>query len=213
MIVFSNWQIQAEQPILAMQYDNNTRVLAVSGNLPEGWTWEMLVSAGSALDIISLMPAEDGVSAVLTAENLALAGYYALQLRGRCGGQLRHTNVIRVLVPESLSGDAVWPVLPTEFSQAEQRIAEYNAHPPVPGADGFWMLWDIALHQYAQSPFPLPGDGGGFPYQLGSSLKIVGGTTLEVNTADQAEADNTLPISSAAVHTTVGNIDALLQTI
>lgn len=37
--------------------------------------------------------------------------------------------------------------------------------------------------------------------------------TLEVNTANTVEADNTLPITAAAVHTTVGNIDALLQTI
>ena len=204
MIIFSNWQIQVEQPILAMQYDNNTRILAVTGDLPEGWTWEMLVSVGTALDIISLSPDENGISAILTSENLALAGYYALQLRGRYLDQIRHTNVIRVLISESLSGDAVWPVLPTEFSQAEQRIAEYNAHPPVPGTDGFWMLWDITLHKYVKSPFPLPSGGGNFPYQLGKTLKVDGINTLEVNTADKAEADNPLPITSAAVFATIG---------
>ena len=36
---------------------------------------------------------------------------------------------------------------------------------------------------------------------------------LKVNTADVAEQDNTLPITSAAVHVEIGNIDALLQTI
>lgn len=36
---------------------------------------------------------------------------------------------------------------------------------------------------------------------------------LSVNTANTAEADNTLPITSAAVHTTVGNIEILLGTI
>ena len=36
---------------------------------------------------------------------------------------------------------------------------------------------------------------------------------LKVNTANDAEADNTLPITSAAVHVVVGNIDALLDLI
>ena len=36
---------------------------------------------------------------------------------------------------------------------------------------------------------------------------------LCVNTAEDVEADNTLPITSAAVHTTVGNIEAILKTI
>lgn len=36
---------------------------------------------------------------------------------------------------------------------------------------------------------------------------------LSVNTANSAEADNTLPITSAAVATQVGNIEILLKTI
>lgn len=36
---------------------------------------------------------------------------------------------------------------------------------------------------------------------------------LSVNTADEPEADNTLPITAAAVHNTVGNIEILLGTI
>lgn len=36
---------------------------------------------------------------------------------------------------------------------------------------------------------------------------------LSVNTAEDVEQDNTLPITSAAVHTTVGNIEVLLATI
>lgn len=57
------------------------------------------------------------------------------------------------------------------------------------------------------------GGGGGFPYKIGNGLKVTGGDTLEVNTADDVEQDNTLPITSAAVYTTVGNIEALLSTI
>lgn len=46
----------------------------------------------------------------------------------------------------------------------------------------------------------------------GETLVITNGV-LSVNRAHSAEADNTLPITSAAVHTEIGNIDALLKTI
>ena len=214
MIQFDNWRIWSDQKILAPQFDHMTCLLAVAGDLPAGWTWEMLVSAGEDLDILPLSPDDTGgVSALLTAEHLSRCGVYTLQLRGRRGEEVRHSNPLPILVPESLSGDKHWPALPTEFSQAESRIAAYNAHPPVPGPGGYWRLWNVETGAYEDSDLPLPGGGGGFPYQLGSSLKITGVNTLEVNTADAPEADNTLPITAAAVHTTVGNIDALLQTI
>ena len=121
----------------------------------------MLVSVGDALDVISMSEVPGGLEAVLTAETLALSGYYAMQLKAVQGDVVRHTNVIRVPVQNSLSGDAQWPTLPTEFSQAEQRIAEYNAHPPVPGPNGYWMLWDVDLDKYVESDIPLPEGGSG----------------------------------------------------
>lgn len=57
------------------------------------------------------------------------------------------------------------------------------------------------------------GGGGGMNYQIGHGLKVTGVNTLEVDTAEEAEQDNTLPITSAAVYTTVGNIEILLETI
>lgn len=54
---------------------------------------------------------------------------------------------------------------------------------------------------------------GGVPYKIGHGLKVTGGSTLEVDTADAVEQDNTLPVTAAAVHTEIGNIDALLRTI
>lgn len=58
------------------------------------------------------------------------------------------------------------------------------------------------------------GTGGGPSYKIGSGLLLDPQTnTLSVNVADEAEPNNTLPITSAAVHTTVGNIEILLGTI
>ena len=148
MIQFQDWTIQAQGQVLARQYDNLTRELRIEGDMPQGWDWDLLVQAGELLDVIRLTPDGNSLSVILTAEMLALSGFYLLQLRGTQGEKVRHTNAIRVFVPESLSGDAQWPELPTEFSQAEADIRSLNAHPPIPGEDGFWLLWDLEAERY-----------------------------------------------------------------
>lgn len=56
--------------------------------------------------------------------------------------------------------------------------------------------------------------GGGGGYTIGPGLKLDAETnTLSVDTADAVEKDNTKPVTSAAVYTEVGNINALLATI
>lgn len=58
------------------------------------------------------------------------------------------------------------------------------------------------------------GGGGGGGYIIGDGLKLdAESNTLAVDTADAVEQDNTRPITSAAVYTEVGNINALLATI
>lgn len=57
-------------------------------------------------------------------------------------------------------------------------------------------------------------DGAGASYNIGNGLKYDDLTnTLSVNTTTEVQQDNTLPITSAAVYTEVGNINVLLQTI
>lgn len=67
--------------------------------------------------------------------------------------------------------------------------------------------WDVNTQSY----YPIAGKGI-LPYTLGSTLKVEN-NTLNVNTASEVEEDNTLPITSAAVYTEVGNINALLETV
>ena len=54
--------------------------------------------------------------------------------------------------------------------------------------------------------------GGGVYFETDETLTLKDGI-LSVNTADVVEEDNTLPVTSAAVYETVGNINALLATI
>ena len=58
------------------------------------------------------------------------------------------------------------------------------------------------------------GGSGGGGYTIGDGLKLDPDTnTLSVDTAEKVEKDNTRPVTSAAVYTEVGNINALLATI
>jgi hypothetical protein len=58
----------------------------------------------------------------------------------------------------------------------------------------------------------VPGSGGNVDFQVDETLILKDGI-LSVNTTNDMEKDNTLPITSAGVYTTVGNIEALLKTI
>ena len=49
--------------------------------------------------------------------------------------------------------------------------------------------------------------------RVGENLKISADGVLSVDTATSVEEDNTRPVTSAAVQTTVGNIEILLKTI
>lgn len=214
---FAEWAISPRQGIVGRQYDNLSHSLVVEGELPSGYTWDMLVEAKGKYNIIPLSATATGATASLTADQLAFGNtYYAFQLRGTNGEIIHHTNAVQVYVPDTIVGPGTWPVLPTEFSEAEANIKELNAHPPVPGANGFWLLWDLETHEYVQSDLPLPnvGEGGGLAiYSLDDTLNLSPEGRLSVNTANDAQQDNTLPITSAAVFAEIGNIDALLATI
>lgn len=213
---FSSWHIEASEGILGRQYDNLAHQIVVVGSLPEGYSWDMLVECRGNYNIIPLTVNATGASATLTADQLALTGYYDFQLRGMQDGVIHHTNSTQVFIPDTIVGPGTWPVLPTEFSQAEAAIKELNAHPPIPGVTGYWMLWDLDTGEYVTSDIPLPQVGEGGVLRINSldeTLNLSQEGKLSVNTAKDAEQDNTLPITSAAVYTELGNIDALLATI
>lgn len=155
---FSQWLISPRQGVVGRQYDNLSHSLVVEGELPSGYTWDMLVEAKGKYNIIPLSATATGATASLTADQLAFGDtYYAFQLRGTSGEIIHHTNAVQVYVPDTIVGPGTWPVLPTEFSKAEANIKELNAHPPVPGENGYWMLWDLDTHSYVQSQLVVPG--------------------------------------------------------
>ena len=157
MIYFKDWEISHDGSILARQCDHLSRVLLVRG-VPQGYDWEIRIRKGKWYEAIPLSPMEGDVGCVLTEKHLALWGWYSLQLVGTLradGVTVQHSNVISVFVEESLT-DGDWPVSPGEFTRLESNVREMNDHPPIPGENGFWMLWELDSHSYKESAFPLP---------------------------------------------------------
>ena len=201
MIYFDDWLLMMDAgPVIARQYDNLTRRLEILGQFPEGWDWTLLVQADKHLDIIALAPMEGGMGVDLTAEMLALSGYYTVQLKGVQGELVRHTNQVRIFIPDSLSGDANWPEIPSEFSQAEARIRELNEHPPYPGDAGYWMVWDLETDTYIQSPLPLPPVAEGPP---GKAATITVGETITGDPDTPAKVENTGTENAAVLRFTI----------
>lgn len=160
MIIFNDWNISLADTLIARQYDNKTRELYVTGDMPEGWIWTILVSAKGHLDILSLSKDNNGYSVLLTAQMLAYAGNYTIQLKGTKGDLVRHTNKIIVMIPPSLSGDANWPTIPSEFTQIEENIYSAASLYPKIGENGNWQTWNAIEKAWIDTGIKAQGEKG-----------------------------------------------------
>ena len=146
---------------------------------------------------------------------------FDVTLFGKRGTQEVPTNVVALQLEKS---NTLWEQDAPEPQQSWMaKIIDLNNHPPIPGNNGYWLIWDTDRGAYVESDLPLPEvpSGGGSWSQIsdkpfntidGSTLVNRSGT-LCVNTTDDAEQDNTRPITSSGVHVICGNINALLQAI
>ena len=74
-----------------------------------------------------------------------------------------------------------------------------------------WVAGDFT-NGYGESLHTVAEQAKSGGYEIGSGLAVKDGVLL-VDVADNAEKDNTRPITAAAVYTQIGNINALLETI
>ena len=146
---------------------------------------------------------------------------FDVTLFGKGGSQEVPTNVVSLRLEKS---NTLWEQdAPEPQPSWLAKVIDLNNHPPVPGNNGYWMLWDTDRGAYIESDLPLPevSSGGGSWSQIsGKPFNTIDGNTLVnrsgtlcVNTTDDAEQDNTRPITSSGVHVICGNINALLQAI
>lgn len=146
---------------------------------------------------------------------------FDVTLFGKSGNQEVPTNVVALQLEKS---NTLWEQdAPEPQPSWLAKIIDLNNHPPIPGENGYWLIWDTDRGAYVESDLPLPevSSGGGSWSQIsGKPFDTIDGNTLVnrsgalcVNTTDDAEQDNTRPITSSGVHVICGNINALLQAI
>ena len=116
-LTLSDWILKLDA-FEAMQYDDKSIELQISGDIPDGYTWHLLYQHGEYLDVILMENTGGILTYTLTAENLAFSGIYRLQLQGISGDVIRHSSIALITLPGSISGDTQWPELPTAFAQA-----------------------------------------------------------------------------------------------
>lgn len=163
MLSMTNWYICTPPKFcLGFEGDNEVVALEISTDLTDEWDLKVDVEKDGQKNIIQLQHIGQVYFALLTSSMLADDGQYLMQVRGTLGEQVQHSNIFYATVHDSINAvDAFPPPLPSEFEQMEERITELNQHPPRPGQDGFWEIWNPYSGRYEPSDIPLPAGGGG----------------------------------------------------
>ena len=79
---------------------------------------------------------------------------FDVTLFGKNGNQEVPTNVVSLRLEKS---NTLWEKdAPEPQPSWLTKIIDLNNHPPVPGENGYWLLWDTDSGAYAESELPLP---------------------------------------------------------
>lgn len=123
--------------------------------------------------------------------------------------------------------ELVLPTVWADFGEIKESAAPQNEpHLPTPelweqelSKKGDGLYYDGVNLSLMSGNKPLStvqvvggGGDGGPVYDFGHGLKLTG-RTVSVDAVDDFKGDNTLPMTAAGVYATVGNIEALLNTI
>ena len=159
---------------LGYQGDNLVNTIQVTVDKDSTWNYKLDMYKGKSKCFDSvLMTREGNVCTVqLTNEILSYGGRYIFQLRGYTDTQTYHSDIFESWVNTSIEyqydckqGDCECDCkLPTEFYQVEDNVTEINNHPPYPGDNNKWMIWDVDRHEYVESDIEVVGGSGGTLY-------------------------------------------------
>lgn len=154
---------------LGYQGDNLVNTIQVTVDKDSTWNYKLDMYKGKSKCFDSVLMTRDGnvCTVQLTNEILSYGGRYIFQLRGYTDTQTYHSDIFESWVNASIEyqGDCKQACecdckLPTEFYQVEDNVTEINNHPPYPGDNGKWMIWDVDKHEYVESDIEVVGGGG-----------------------------------------------------
>ena len=200
---------------LGYQGDNLVDTIQVTVDKDSTWNYKLDMYKGKSKCFDSVLMTREGniCTVQLTNEILSYGGRYIFQLRGYTDTQTYHSDIFESWVNASIEyqddckqGDCECDCkLPTEFYQVEDNVTEINNHPPYPGDNNKWMIWDVNKHEYVESDIEVIGGGGG-DYQTKANLttSITAESTDEQYPSAKATYDYGQSIAESA-----GKIDAI----
>lgn len=84
---------------------------------------------------------------------------FDVTLFGKGGSQEVPTNVVSLRLEKS---NTLWEQdAPEPQPSWLAKVIDLNNHPPIPGDNGYWLLWDTDKGEYVESELPLPSVSGG----------------------------------------------------
>lgn len=168
---------------LGYQGDNLVNTIQVTVDKDSTWNYKLDMYKGKSKCFDSVLMTRDGnvCTVQLTNEILSYGGRYIFQLRGYTDTQTYHSDIFESWVNASIEyqDDCKQACecdckLPTEFYQVEDNVTEINNHPPYPGDNGKWMIWDVNKHEYVESDIEVVGGKGSEPFVINVTGTSVG---------------------------------------
>lgn len=212
-IYLEDYSARIDTPILCLGTKDSHGIEQLHILPGTGWDGLAITAVFSDGDTVLAPPVPVPESGIIDVPPGATARALPAETPGRlvfCGvadGVQRITANVLYLVTDHAPADGDPPdPTPDVWAQIDAHIARQLETAVPADADPGQVL----THTDEGNAWRDPAGG----YVIGAGLKLDPDThTLRVDTAEAVEQDNTLPVTSAAVFTTVGNIDALLATI
>lgn len=149
---------------LGYQGDNLVNTIQVTVDKDSTWNYKLDMYKGKSKCFDSVLMTREGdvCTVQLTNEILSYGGEYLFQLKGYTDNQTYHSDIFESWVNASIEyqddcKQTDCGCLPTEFHQVENNIIEINNHPPYPGDNGKWMIWNVDKHEYVESDIDVIG--------------------------------------------------------
>lgn len=162
-ITLTGTKIQQDNKTLAFEKNNLVDVINVTVDTNESWSYKLDIKypqkccTGEQLyNIIDMTRTGDVATVELTAVMLPFSGKYTAQLRGIDGDKVYHSDTFDMWVKYSIEPGSTYDPVPSEFYQIEAKITDLNNHPPTPGNNGYWMIWNPTTRKYEESTVALP---------------------------------------------------------
>ncbi len=209
---------------LGYQGDNLVDTIQVTVDKDSTWNYKLDMYKGKSKCFDSVLMTREGNTCTvqLTNEILSYGGRYIFQLRGYTDTQTYHSDIFESWVNASIEyqydckqGDCECDCkLPTEFYQVEDNVTEINNHPPYPGDNNKWMIWDVDRHEYVESDIEVVGGGGG-DYQTKANLttSITAESTNEQYPSAKATYEYGQSIAQSAGKINAITVNGIAQTV